>query len=363
MITFIHAADFHLDAPFASLPPPHAAARREEQRALLSRLADAAEGADLVFLSGDVLDGARTYYETTQTLARTLGRMRARVFIAPGNHDFYSARSPWASLSWPENVHIFRTQQVERVDLPELNCAVYGSAFTAPFRDDSPLAGFAVPRDGRLHLMCVHGDVDGGERYGSIPSQEIAASGLTYLALGHVHAASGLRYAEDTAWAYPGCPEGRGFDELGEKGILRGSVDQAGLRLEFIPLAGRRYELLSVDVTGEDPAAALAAALPKGAGRDIYRIFLTGESGEDGLDLTALEELAAPYFYSVSLRDRTRVRRDLWSRAGEDSLTGLFLRELRGRLEAAGSDAERENVERAVRFGLAALENREDCYL
>lgn len=363
MITFIHGADFHLDAPFSALSPRQAAVRREEQRALLDRLADAAEGAQLVFLAGDLLDGERTYYETAQALVRTLGRMRARVFLSPGNHDFYSPRSPWATLSWPGNVHIFRTAQVERVDLPELNCAVYGSAFTAPFRDDSPLAGFAAPRDGRLHFMCVHGDVDGRERYGSIAPQEIAASGLTYLALGHVHAGTGLRYAGDTAWAYPGCPEGRGFDELGEKGVLRGTVGEDSLRCEFVPLAGRRYEILSVDVTGEDPSAALSAALPRGAERDIYRILLTGESALEGLDLAALEELAAPYFYSVSLRDRTRVRRDLWSRAGEDTLTGLFLRELRGRLEAAESDQERERIEKAVRFGLAALENREDCYL
>jgi len=363
MITFIHAADFHLDAPFSALTPRQAAARREEQRSLLDRLADAAEGAQLVFLSGDVLDGERTYYETTQALARTLGRMKARVFIAPGNHDYYSPRSPWASLSWPENVHIFRTLQVEQIDLPDLNCTVYGSAFTAPFRDDSPLAGFSAPGDGRLHFMCVHGDVDGKERYGSIAPPEIAASGLTYLALGHVHAASGLRCAGATAWAYPGCPEGRGFDELGEKGVLRGTIEEEGLRLDFVPLAGRRYEILSVDMTGEDPAATLAAALPRGAERDIYRVLLTGESAPEGLDLAALEELAAPYFYSVSLRDRTRVRRDLWSRAGEDTLTGLFLRELRGRLEAAESDEERERIEKAVRFGLAALENREDCYL
>lgn len=363
MITFIHAADFHLDAPFSALLPSQAAARREEQRALLDRLADVAEGAQLVFLSGDVLDGERTYYETTQALARTLGHMKARVFIAPGNHDFYSSRSPWASLSWPENVHIFRTPQVERVDLTDLNCTVYGSAFIAPFRDDSPLSGFSAPKDGRRHFMCVHGDVDGRERYGSISTQEIAASGLTYLALGHIHAASGLRYAGATAWAYPGCPEGRGFDELGEKGVLRGTVDGESLSVNFVPLAGRRYEILSVDVTGDNPAAALADILPREAGRDIYRILLTGESAPEGLNLAALEELAAPYFYSVSLRDHTHVRRDLWSRAGEDTLTGLFLRELRGRLEAAESDMEREKIEKAVRFGLAALENREDCYL
>jgi len=43
MLTIIHGADFHLDAPFAALPPDKARARRAEQRELLDRLAGLAE--------------------------------------------------------------------------------------------------------------------------------------------------------------------------------------------------------------------------------------------------------------------------------------------------------------------------------
>lgn len=365
MLTFIHASDFHLDAPFSALSPQQAAQRRGEQRALLERLADLVEqtGAQILLLPGDLLDGDRVYYETTQTLARTLAGMRARVFIAPGNHDFWSPRSPWAMVDWSENVHIFRSTEVESVPLPHLGCTVYGSAFTAPARDDSPLANFSAPRDGGIHLMCVHGDVDGKGRYASITPAQIADSGLTYLALGHIHGGTGLRRTGETYWAYPGCPEGRGFDELGDKGVLLGKIEGDRLSLDFVPLAGHKYEILSVDVSGDDPAQALESALPKNAQQDIYRIILTGECDPAGLDLAALEAVAAPFFYSVSLRDQTRVRRDLWGRAQEDSLTGLFLREMQAKLAAAGEEGLGETVEMAVRFGLAALEDREDCYL
>ena len=90
--------------------------------------------------------------------------------------------------------------------------------------------GFAAPRDGRIHLMALHGDVEGKGRYGPIALEDIAASGLTYLALGHIHACSGLQKAGDTYWAYPGCPEGRGFDELGDKGVLVVTVDDGRVR-------------------------------------------------------------------------------------------------------------------------------------
>ena len=80
MLTIIHGADFHLDAPFAALPPDKARARRAEQRELLDRLAGLAEErrADVVLLSGDLLDGGQTYQETVQALAPGPGALSIR---------------------------------------------------------------------------------------------------------------------------------------------------------------------------------------------------------------------------------------------------------------------------------------------
>jgi DNA repair exonuclease SbcCD nuclease subunit len=361
MIKLIHAADFHLDSPFRALSADQAAQRRAEQRELLERFGWLAQekGADLVLFSGDLLDGDNAYYETAQALARILGQIKARVFIAPGNHDPYTPRSLYATMKWPENVHIFCSPAMEAVDIPELGCVVYGCAFTGPVRDDSPLAGFRVPEDGRLHLMCVHGDaMNKTSRYGPIERADIAASGLDYLALGHVHTRSEPEKLDQTVWAYPGCPEGRGFDELGDKGVLCCEAEKGHVTAEFVPICRRRYQILKVDVADD-----FAAALPTDASDDIYRIILTGESDLGGVDLAPLERIAARYFYSVTVRDETTVRRDLWSRAGEDTLTGLFLRRMAQLRDAAGDEADRLRVEQAVRFGLAALENGEDCCL
>ena len=355
MLTIIHGADFHLDAPFAALPADKARERRGEQRELLTRLADLVEErrADLVLLSGDLLDGGETYQETVQALARCLGGLPCPVFIAPGNHDYYDARSVYAGTAWPDNVHIFSTVAVESVELPGLSCVVHGAAFTTPQADRSPLLGFSAPRDGNTHLMVLHGDVENRSRYGPVTLEDIAASNLTYLALGHVHACSGLQRAGDTFWAYTGCPEGRGFDETGDKGVLAVTVDGGGaVSAEFVPLAKRHYEILTVDVTGaESPAAALEAALPAAPTGDCCRIVLTGER-DTPPDIAALTALAEPRYYSLTLRDHTRERRELWARSGEDSLTGLFLRTLKS--------GQPEGLELAARFGLAALENGED---
>jgi DNA repair exonuclease SbcCD nuclease subunit len=205
--------------------------------------------------------------------------------------------------------------------------------------------------------MCVHGDAGNrSSRYGPIDLQEIAASGLDYLALGHVHARSEPARQGTTVWAYPGCPEGRGFDELGDKGVLCGQAEKGAVGLEFVPTCRRRYGILEVDASAD-----FEASMPADAGEDIYRIVLTGESGAQGVDLKGLEGVAARYFYSVTLRDETRIRRDVWSRSGEDTLTGLFLRRMAALRENARDPEAAALAEQAARFGLAALERGEDC--
>ena len=71
MLKFVHAADFHLDSAFASLPPRQAAARRRESRELPQRLANYANqnGIDLVLLAGDLFDSAAAYRDTAESLS------------------------------------------------------------------------------------------------------------------------------------------------------------------------------------------------------------------------------------------------------------------------------------------------------
>ena len=363
----IHAADFHLDSPFDALTPQQAVQRRAEQRQILDRLAELARStrAEAVLLSGDLLDGDLVYQETVEALSRTLGQLQVPVFISPGNHDYYTHRSPYAVNRWPDNVHIFRSGRIESVELPGLNAVIHGAAFTTDGQGDSLLRGFSAPEDGKLHLMVLHADVDAqqGSRYCPVSSQDIAASNLDYLALGHIHMATGVQYAGKVPWAYPGCPEGRGFDELGPKGVLCGEVDRGRADLTFVPLCRRQYHIHELTLTAGDTVETVAAQVLTHACADhLVRFVLKGESTADGLDLNALTERCSGFFYSLTFRDKTRVSRDLWSRAGEDNLTGLFLRGMQERLKAADEETA-ALLQKATRFGLAALENREDAAL
>ena len=351
----LHASDFHLDSPLTGLPPDKSALRRRELREIPARLARLAkeEGADLVLLPGDLLDGGRVHPETVRALAAALGEMAVPVCLAPGNHDYFHEKSPYAAGGWPENVHIFTSPGLEAAELPGLNCVVHGCAFTAPHREDDPLAGFTAPDDGRIHLLCLHGEVGTAGNYAPIDPKSLEKSGAVYAALGHVHAGGSGRVG-DTLWAYPGCPEGRGFDELGPKGALVVSVDGDTqlAATKFVPAGKRQYRIESVN------ADSFTQSLPEGESPDLVRFLLTGES-RTAPDLSALAAQAAPCFFHVELRDRTTLPQDLWARASEDSLTGLFLRAVRARLEGA-QEEEKDQLLLCARFGLAALEGGED---
>ena len=362
-LKILHAADLHLDSPFEALSAAKAAVRRGEQRDLLGRTAKLAldEGVDLVLFAGDLLDSDSTYYETGEELVRCLGRIGAPVFIAPGNHDYYSERSPYARLKLPDNIHIFSSPQIEAVELPELGARVFGAAFTDA--QSAPLLrGFSAARgDGTLNILCMHGELGARDSvYNAVSEQDLAQSGMDYAALGHVHKASGLLRAGRTWYSWPGCPEGRGFDETGEKYVNIVELGGDGsCELRQVSLAGRRYETLEVDVSGSEPLLAIHTSLPDETVRDVYRITLTGET-DTPPDLGRLYENLSEFFFELQLRDATHIRRSLWEKAGEDSLRGLFLLKLRRRFEAAQTDAERLRVEQAARWGLAALDNMEE---
>lgn len=348
----LHASDFHLDSPFQRLSAEQAQQRRRELRELVCRLVDLArtERVDLVLLPGDLFDGERVYPETVETLIAALGSLDIPVVIAPGNHDCVMGHSPYLTARWPENVHIFTHKEMGAFEFPELNCVVHGCAFEAPYRTDEPLAGFEAPEDSRMHLLCIHGEVGLAGNYAPISPAALSRSGVAYAALGHIHAGSGLQRAGSTVWAYPGCPEGRGFDECGPKGVLLVDIDGKGISAEFRVLCSRQYRVETVD------AAEFERVLLDSD--DLVRIILTGECGRTP-DLVALIAQAEPHFFYVELRDETTLPQNLWARAEEDNLTGLFLREMRRRLDTA-DEAERANILLATRFGLAALEGGED---
>ena len=358
-VRILHAADLHLDAAFEGLSPEKAAERRREQRELPGRIAAEARrvGADLVLLAGDILDTQHPYPETLEALAAAMRSLTIPVFIALGNHDYYSQRSPWARLSLPDNVRVFTSSTLERVALPSLGAAVWGAGYTsnacAPL-----LRGFHAPESDALDLLTLHAEVGrASSPYCPVTEEELAGSGFAYAALGHVHTYSGLRWAGGCAYAWPGCAAGRGFDECGEKGVILAEVSKEDTKLTFLPLHAREYREKTV-LVDKDALRSIHAALPADAARHIYRITLTGQT-PNAPALDALRAAMEDEVYDLTLLDETSRPEDIWTRMNEDTLRGGFLRRMRALFDEA-DERERATILEALRLGLAALDGREE---
>lgn len=361
-LKLLHAADLHLDSPFEGLGAQKAAQRRREQRQLLADIAALAceRKADALLLAGDLLDGGNVYRETADALREVLKTVPCPVFIAPGNHDFYGPGSFYARSSLGENVYIFKENAFTCVEMPELGARVWGAAFTDTYNTAFP-EDFAVEkRPDTVDIAVLHGTVGQPDSpYRPISTRALAQSGFDYVALGHVHAFGGLIRAGDTFYAWPGCPMGRGFDETGEKGVLWVEAAPGDVRAEFVPLGARRYESLKVDISeSADVLQTVVSALPGDAARHVFRILLTGER-DHAPDLRGLKEMLEDRCWQLQLRDGTVLRRDVWEKAGEDTLRGLFLKKLREKYDSA-SPEERETIMRAARWGIQAFENGEE---
>ncbi len=349
----LHSADLHLDSAFTGRSPEAVARLRRELLRIPGKIAAICkeQGCDLLLLSGDLFDGPWTA-ESVHALKSALKDAAVPVFISPGNHDFCVPDSPWTAEIWPENVHIFKNPVIESVAVPELDCRVYGAGFVS-MDCAALLEEFHTEGGEAYHIGVLHGDpLQKKSPYNPITQAQVAASGLHYLALGHVHK-TGSFLAGNTLCAWPGCPMGRGFDEQEEKGVLLVTVDRQ-IKAEFIGLDGPQFFDLEAEILG-DPASALEAVLPAVGNEDYYRITLTGEWDE--LDLDALRS-QFDQFPNLELRDGTVPVTDLWGCVGEDSLQGVYF----GLLHSAMADAdekEQEILTLAAKISRRILDGRE----
>lgn len=353
MIRILHTADWHIDSPLRSFTDLQRKQLRASLLEIPGQIADICtrEGCDLVLLAGDVFDGPYTR-EGYEAVYRGLERMEVPVFLAPGNHDPYRPGSPWTEETWPDNVYLFKYPGITSYSIRELDCRIYGAAFTGP--ECAPLlTDFQADCAERHALLVLHGDpTNPASPYNPVTAAQIRDSGVDYAALGHIHA-PGRFEAGAGLCAWPGCPMGRGFDELGTRSVLIAEVAERPL-LRSVPLDVPRFFSFELDVSG-DPMEALDAALPHCTDRDHIRVRITGEVSPEDMDRVRARYRDMP---NLALFDETVPPGDLWAGAGEDSLTGLFFRILREESESADPDTARQ-LELAARISRKILDGRE----
>src|SRR6266496_5041871 len=152
-------ADVHLDRAFTWAGSEVGRRLRQSIRdALRSAVAVAADaGVDAFCVAGDLFEDDRYASDTPEFLRGLFAELSPTpVLLAPGNHDPAVPASPYLTVEWTSNVHVFREPELTAFRLAD-GFTVWGAghdrqAYTPGFFD----SGFRVSGGG-VHLALFHG--------------------------------------------------------------------------------------------------------------------------------------------------------------------------------------------------------------
>ena len=361
---FVHFSDLHLDSVFAWTADTRGAAtkRRQALRDTLNNIVNLAveTEADAVLCGGDLYEQERFTPDTAAFLQSTFERLHPiRVFIAPGNHDWYGPQSLYRQVTWSENVRVFDSSRFQPVELID-GLTLWGAAHRAPANTPGFLEEFEVDRGG-VNIALFHGSErgwfsqEGGRKtlHAPFDSDQIESSGLHHAFLGHYH-----RPRDDPRFTYPGNPDPLTFGEDGERGAVVATVVDDGVVVrDRRGVNVTQVHDLQVDITGsasqQDVRDRVRDALESLVG--FARVTLSGEPSADidirprelssvdyGLDSVVVEIGDVNYAYNLEL-----IRE-------EQTVRGEFVREVSNREIPEGEKR------RILVTGLRALDGRDE---
>ncbi|KAA9031642.1 metallophosphoesterase family protein [Niallia endozanthoxylica] len=251
-ITFIHAADLHLDSPMTGLshlPKDIFERLKDSSFAALRKIADAAihYHVDFVILAGDLFDEQDRSVRAQTRLRKEMERLNAhqiQVYVVHGNHDHLNGT--WVHLDMPENVHIFGGKvEVKAFTKPNAVTHLYGFSYEKRHVMENRMPEYSKKDGADFHIGILHGHHEGASNhraYAPFRLKELMEKNFDYWALGHIHKRAILH--ENPYVIYPGNIQGRNKKETGKKGCYLVTMNQLETKLEFIDTASIQWEQL-----------------------------------------------------------------------------------------------------------------------
>jgi DNA repair exonuclease SbcCD nuclease subunit len=260
MVTFIHAADIHLDSPLKGLERYEGAPVDEIRgatRRALENLVDLAleRRVEFVVIAGDVYDGDWKDHNTGLFFVAQMSRLREAdtpVVLIHGNHDAASRMT--RQLRLPDNVEVLSHKQAgtsRSKRLRELGVAVHGKSFAQAAEHGNLARDYPPPDRGLLNIGLLHTSLtgaEGHEPYAPCTLDDLRQKEYDYWALGHVHNAEVK--CDDPHVVFCGNLQGRHIREPGAKGCYVVTLDDGRApQMEFHALDVFRWELCHVDAS------------------------------------------------------------------------------------------------------------------
>lgn len=377
MIRFLHLADLHLGAEPGYLEIL-AAVRGQDFLDSFARAVDFClqEAVDFVVIAGDCFESPTPEADVLAFALAQFNRLHQAgvpVILTPGNHD--AIGQPGSIYSHPESelrrlVHLVEAPNPTHVlSLPFTPSPVhlYSMAWDVR-RSNPPFDQFkAIPKPG-FHVAVLHATLEGSqygevhERHVPLMLDNLAQTGMDYIALGHIHAPQ-IHHAGEIPVVYPGTLEGKRF-RPGEEGSRHLVV--VSLREDGPPEIARLHwnsrtlctENLDLSLEAAESDAELADLIRARFSdpQTIMRLTLSGNAAWI-VDVEQLTQRLRGDFFWLEIEDRSDVIDsrviEEWQR--EETIRGMFVRKMQARLRSAVSDEERDEIELALKLTAQAL--------
>lgn len=356
MLKFLHLADLHLGAGFDLFSAAQAEKARSMQMDALAHAIRVAhrEKVQAILIAGDLFETPFPPAPIFAQAMHLLGQADCPVYIAPGNHDYIHAGSPYLTNALPANVRVFTASALEASPLCT-DVTIWGAAFHGQSAH-IPLDGCRM--DTAINLCLVHTDLQTDGGYNHYTPAELSASGFSYLAAGHNHTASGLRRAGGTVFGCPGSLAAVAADETGPRGFLLIEISDT-IKAQFIASKALEFQNIEIDLSPIPSDTGLQKVLidriPQHHERVAAKVTLTGERVYEP-NLAALRRVLDQVFFSCTVLDRTTLKKPLWRYLQQDDLRGAVSRKYRDLIEASADPAEKEQLLFALRCALAAFD-------
>lgn len=355
---FMHTADIHFDSPFATLAGngKFAQERRLEQRKVMKEMVEYIKENNIpyFFIAGDLYEQDYIKKSTVEYVNQLFTEIpNTKIFITPGNHDPYIKNSFYKQFKWSENVHIF-TNEIEVVE--DENVDIYGYGFNDFYmaKKSNPIN---IKNKQKINILITHGSLDSGidenREYNPLTTRELRELGFDYVALGHIHKPD---YVGKNI-VYPGSPISLGFDELGDRGFIAGSIDEENkeLKLKFIKTSAKTFAEYSLDTSEINSEEELIEKINNTQFDDnkFYKIILVGKCSfnideNKILDLVNIENI-------IRIRNHTQAKYEIEEIANQVSLKGLFAKRILEKIQNTEDEQEKNRLISAFDVGIDIL--------
>ena len=406
MVKLIHTADMHLDSAFRSrFTKEEAENRRQKQLMAWKELLSFAVEKKVqgILIAGDLFDSPVVSHGTMDFFLSTIAEHpEISFFYLRGNHDTENTFCYQENL--PKNLFLFSEKGkkyrlndrlllagveygTKDISFGENEGATQGAgqaaeqgvgqenahgaeALSKSESESEEESKFLKLKEEDCNILLLHGALYQGSAKGDAVQGEegiflknLEKLPLSYIALGHIHKGGEGRLNNGALWAYPGCLQGRGFDEEGERGFLYLKVEEEKkeIRKEFIPIKQGEFRILEIELLEDEGTLAclkkIEVEMEKAgiAKEDSLRIILKGKKGlEQERNLRYLQLQLQDSVFFLEIRDECELSWNREEAMKEKSLKGEFLRVL-----AAADNLSKEEQEEIIALGMGLLQGGE----